>query len=477
MLDVTRDAEIQQEKHSMRLREHSAVKAKGDYLWIDPRKLKVDPTYNVRDMESADTKAHVAWLKALIIANGGVHTPLEVRLEGKDIYIVAGHCRQLATIQAIQEGHEILTVPCMPEPKGTSEIDRVVNLVVSNSGKPLGPLEVAKVVKRLDGFGWPAKQIAERFGWKSVNSVKQHLEMLELSEPVKQHIRDGTVSATTARRLAKSDLTPEQQDELLRSNEQENARIKGKRTRVTPRQINAATRPKPPAAPAPAAAEPPPTPSPAPATATTGHITVPGSISSEQRDDTAAAFEADQPLVHGAIFHPAEGPLPDSTLVQASAGFIGDELHEERPTVMSGARESDRIGAGVPGALKFSDLHRAAFGDCSAFVQEIEKYGVTLPLLIAPDCPCTLIDANAKAVLVVDYDGTMENDKAVAITNWVMLAINTCGGFAARADGSSNPASEQIESVGEKAASVVAGDLAPQSSATTTAPDLQEGGS
>lgn len=222
--------------YQMQFRDHPAVQGKRDMYPVDPRKLKVDSAYNVRDMDAPDTKAHVAWLKASIIApdSGGVHTPLEVRLDGKNIFVVAGHCRLAAVLEAIEEGHPIETVPCIPEAKFTSPEDRVVNLIVSNSGKPLSPLETAKVVKRLDGFGWSHKKIAERLGWKSSGSVKQHLEMLGLSEPVKEHIRKGDISATTARNLAKSsELTPEQQEALIAANLAENKRIKGAKKRST----------------------------------------------------------------------------------------------------------------------------------------------------------------------------------------------------------------------------------------------------
>src|SRR4051812_49416305 len=121
----------------MRLREHSAIRSKYDAFKIDPRKLKVDPAYNVRDMNAPDTKEHVANLKALILANEGVHTPLEVRMDGDKIVIVAAHCRHAAVMELIREGHAIEAVPCVQEAPGTNEEDRVANLVVSNSGKPL----------------------------------------------------------------------------------------------------------------------------------------------------------------------------------------------------------------------------------------------------------------------------------------------------------------------------------------------------
>ncbi len=337
-------------ERQMQFRDHPAVQGKRDMYPVDPRKLKVDDAYNVRDMQAKETRDHVAWLKASIIA-GGVHTPLEVRLDGKNIFVVAGHCRLAAVLEAIGEGHEIKTVPCIPEPKGTDEIDRTVNLVISNSGKPLAPLEMAKVVKRLDGYGWSAKQIAERLGWKSVNSVKQHLEMLALPEPVKQHIRAGTVSATTARHLAKSDLTPEQQEELIRANEEQNRRIKGKRTRVTPTQVRAATKPKPPSAPVPAPAEPPPTPSPAPAEAQTEPQSAP---------EPAGAAETVSLVGGGSFTVPGVAPLVD----QPTGGYIArqDEIEHAANAQPLPAQSAEQPASSIgPADYTSVDAQAAAF--------------------------------------------------------------------------------------------------------------------
>jgi ParB-like chromosome segregation protein Spo0J len=232
---------------NVQFRDHPAVQGKRDFYPVDPRKLKVDDAYNVRDMQAKETRDHIAWLKASIIA-GGVHTPLEVRLDGKNIFVVAGHCRLAAVLEAIEEGNPIATVPCIPEAKGTDEIDRTVNLVISNSGKPLSPLEVAKVVKRLQGYGWEPKQIAERLGWKSTNTVKQHLDMLALPEGVKKHVREGNVSATTARHLAKG-VDPDEAEKMIQANLEENRRIKGPRRRTTvTRKTIERDRPKPRAA-------------------------------------------------------------------------------------------------------------------------------------------------------------------------------------------------------------------------------------
>jgi ParB-like chromosome segregation protein Spo0J len=211
----------------MQFRDHPAVGGKRDFYPVDPRALKVDSSYNVRDMDAADTREHVAELKGLI-RESGVRTPLEVRLDGDAIFVVAGHCRLAAVMELIAEGIEIKSVPCVPEPKGTSVEERTLNLHLSNNGKPLSALEKAKIVKRLHDFGWEPAEIARRMNWKSVASVTQALEAGAMPEPVKQQVRDGAISATEAAKLVKNlapGTDPVRAAELIKANQEENKRL------------------------------------------------------------------------------------------------------------------------------------------------------------------------------------------------------------------------------------------------------------
>src|ERR1044072_748044 len=160
----------------MQFRDHPGVQGKRDAYPFDPRLLKIDASYNVRDLDAADERADLDELKESIRANG-VRVPLEVRLVDEDVFVVAGHRRHKAVMELIAEGEEIKAVPVMPEPKHTSDVDRIINLVVSNSGKPLKPLEVAEVVRRLGAFGWANGQIAKRLGWEATSAVPKNLDL------------------------------------------------------------------------------------------------------------------------------------------------------------------------------------------------------------------------------------------------------------------------------------------------------------
>jgi ParB/RepB/Spo0J family partition protein len=174
------------------------IGTKSDFYKIDPRKLQVDPGYNIRDLETPDAKAKLLDL-ARSIASEGVKQPLVVRLKGDDVFVVAGHRRRAATLIAIDElGAEIAAIPCIAEPKGTSEADRCADLITSNSGEPLTPLEIAAVVKRLTGFGWEPENIAKRLGWASKQTVENYLTLLSAPQDVQDMVRKGELSATTA---------------------------------------------------------------------------------------------------------------------------------------------------------------------------------------------------------------------------------------------------------------------------------------
>lgn len=182
----------------MRLREHEGVESRREYLMFDPRRLKVIPDYNVRDMTTPDMREKNKELKESIRANG-VKVPLEIWFDGAEPIVSAGHRRLAMVLELIEEGEPIKAVPVIQEAEKTNDADRALNLVISNSGEPLKPIEVAEVVRRLVAYGWDKPNIAKRMGWKSTGSVQQHLDMLGLPAEVQQAVKAGKVSATLAR--------------------------------------------------------------------------------------------------------------------------------------------------------------------------------------------------------------------------------------------------------------------------------------
>ena len=170
-------------------------------LWFDPRKLKVKPGLNIRDMTAPDTIAHVEWL-ATSIAEEGIKTPLKIFTEGDEIYIASGHCRHAAVMMAIARGAEVQAVPCIPEPRGTNEQERFLDQQLDNSGKPLTILEASANIKRILARGWTIDDVAKKLG-RSVSYVHQALDLQGAPAEIHEAIKAGEISATLATQIVR----------------------------------------------------------------------------------------------------------------------------------------------------------------------------------------------------------------------------------------------------------------------------------
>lgn len=165
---------------------------------IDPRKIKVMPTLNARDMKSTDTLAHVAALADSIEAQGflGSH-PLEVFAEGDAIYVAAGHCRLAACLLVIERGVNIEAVPCLTEARGTNPAQRLLNQITSNTGQRLNLAEEGKVYHRLVAMGYIIAKIAREAG-RSEAHIRHAIDFNAAPAEAHALVSDGRVSATLA---------------------------------------------------------------------------------------------------------------------------------------------------------------------------------------------------------------------------------------------------------------------------------------
>ena len=112
-------------------------------------------------------------------------------------YLSDGHCRLAAVKLAMSKGADIKSIPCRVEERYSNDADRVLAMIVRNSGKPLTPLEKASVVKRLVAFGWAESDIAKKTGI-SRQYVGKLLQMEAMPEELKGMVKEGTVSASVA---------------------------------------------------------------------------------------------------------------------------------------------------------------------------------------------------------------------------------------------------------------------------------------
>jgi len=162
---------------------------------VDPRILAVEPGFNARPL-NAD---HVASL-SLTLRNGAVFPPLEVRVEEGQIFIVDGHHRHAAALDAISKGSDIKAMDCRHF-RG-NDIERVAHMITSAGGLPLTPLQLGIQYRKLIGFGWDEKQIADRVGKTTVH-VKDMITLAEANSDVHKAVNAGEVSGTTALEIVK----------------------------------------------------------------------------------------------------------------------------------------------------------------------------------------------------------------------------------------------------------------------------------
>lgn len=172
------------------------AQSRAAVLNFDPRKLKIKPGLNARDFTLPENIAHVEWLCASIMEEG-VRKPLEVFKEGDDVFVADGESRYRAVMMAIEKGVDIQTIPCIPEVRGTNDADRVLNQIVSNSGKRLTPLEEGHNIKRAIGFGMTVDQIAAKLG-RSRTHINRLLDFQSAPADVHTMVREGAVSASLA---------------------------------------------------------------------------------------------------------------------------------------------------------------------------------------------------------------------------------------------------------------------------------------
>lgn len=162
---------------------------------VDPRILEVREGFNARPLN----QEHVEQM-AVSYANGATFPPLDVEVEDGHIYPVDGHHRRAAALLAISRGAPIRSVECR-QFRG-NDADKVAHLITSASGLPLTPLQLGVQYRKLIGFGWTEKQVADRVG-KSGQHVKDMIVLAEANSDVHQAVNAGEVSGTTAATLVK----------------------------------------------------------------------------------------------------------------------------------------------------------------------------------------------------------------------------------------------------------------------------------
>lgn len=206
----------------------SAAGATSGDLWRVPvGEIHAMPGLNVRG-ETAEYAAHIERIARSILAEGFYPDKALAVFVGEDgkVYVRDGHTRLRAARRAIELGAQLQTLPCVTAPKGSTMEDFTVGLVKSNEGRPLRPIEVAIVMKRLAGWGWDSARIAEKLDYTPAY-VDELLGLLAAPKALVALVEAGKVSTDTAVKAVKA-LGPTKAAEVIKTASEANAAKGGK---------------------------------------------------------------------------------------------------------------------------------------------------------------------------------------------------------------------------------------------------------
>ena len=183
----------------------ATMKAAGagsrDFWYVPRSHIRVIEGFNVR-IKSPSYHAHIDFLASSMQSEGfKAEHPLSgyVARDGDSsvVFITDGHCRLAGLDKAVANGAEIELIPVVIASQSRDLQDLTAGLVLSNTGKPLDPMEKAAVCKRLSLFGWTDESIAKRLNFSS-NYVRDLLLLIGSPLVVRQMVAEEKISATAA---------------------------------------------------------------------------------------------------------------------------------------------------------------------------------------------------------------------------------------------------------------------------------------
>lgn len=169
---------------------------KTDLFRVDPRLLKEEDGFNLRDYNAEETKASIlsfkeSYMQALYVP------PLVVWVNNDDeVVIIEGHKRRRGALAAIKAGADLAYVDCV-QFRG-SEAERTELMLRSGEGQAFTPLQIAMGMLRLHRWGHTNAQIGKKTGGKTAQNVEQLLLLAMANADVHELVNSGAVAAYTA---------------------------------------------------------------------------------------------------------------------------------------------------------------------------------------------------------------------------------------------------------------------------------------
>jgi ParB/RepB/Spo0J family partition protein len=179
--------------------QHEAVVGRSDVQKLDPRQIRIADGWNPRMTFGGPEDLA---LKESIKANG-VLEPVRVRKGADgDLYLINGERRLRATMDAIEEGSDIRSIPAIVERSTITDAEAMYTALACNTGRPLTDRENAEAFRRLTGWGQNINDIARRVG-RGVNWVKQRLALVDATPEMMIAIELGELPVHCAASIIK----------------------------------------------------------------------------------------------------------------------------------------------------------------------------------------------------------------------------------------------------------------------------------
>lgn len=159
-------------------------------------KIIVRDGFNVRtDLGNVDELAYS------ILENGQTVPGRVDILQDGNFLLVDGHRRHKALQILADMGHEPLFLAVVNSNKTTEE-QRILQMFTTQDNKPLAPHEVAELIQRLINIGYNQSEVAKKIG-KTPAYISQMLSYASESPIIKNHVKSGKLSVSTAVKLQK----------------------------------------------------------------------------------------------------------------------------------------------------------------------------------------------------------------------------------------------------------------------------------
>jgi ParB family chromosome partitioning protein len=185
--------------------------------------INIRENFNVRI-----TNMDIEELASGILGSNFVTEPIEGDMDSKGyFYIVEGHRRYYAMKLLRERGHPIKEMEAFVNNGKTKEDDRIFKLFSSQNNKKLEPLEVALVLKRLEGLGYKSGEIANKIG-KSLDYVKDHLALAKEDIEIQHALEEGLITLTSITTARKKKVSSRDLKEIIEEKKKKGKAVKNK---------------------------------------------------------------------------------------------------------------------------------------------------------------------------------------------------------------------------------------------------------